>query len=235
MSLSLYTIEASLLELVRLREDAAGEGDSEALKEIDDSLREYLTAEAVKVTNYVSLIRDESATAEACERESERFADIARCKLANVARLKALALEAMQAFDVKELKATPGGGLRRQANGGIQALDVAPDAQVAPQYMKATVTMSRRLLRQFMEGLSEADCREVSAKEEPDTERIREALKQRIVCPECEGLKPLCLADSEAEENPEWFECQRCNGEGTIPNTIPGVKLLPRGEHVRVI
>ena len=192
--MNLYQIEDSLQQLVDLREAAEAEGDSEALVVIDRQLREYLTAEASKVTSYVALIRAREAVAEACATELTRIIDIKKSAEADIARMKANALAVMQQFGVKELKATPGGGLRIQANGGRQALETDPDApdEYAVITLKLTATQVVAIQTQMPRALE--GC--TFAKREWDTERIREALAR---------------------------------GE-----QVPGAKLLPRGEHLRV-
>jgi DnaJ-class molecular chaperone len=59
----------------------------------------------------------------------------------------------------------------------------------------------------------------------PDTERIRDALAQRVPCKQCGGDGHRRCED----------RCPECDGAGTIPNTVPGAKLLERGEHLRVL
>jgi Gp157 protein len=188
VSLSLYTIESDLLELAQLRETAELEGDSEALKVIDQQIREYIELrEPRKVANYVNLLRTWDAEAEACEKEAERFATMAKQRRANIERLKAQALAVMQQFDIKELRAAPVGGLRRQGNGGLEPLDIAG--------------WPRDSSGRF-EMIPEADWRRMLPPEflklyfAPNTEKLREALKTSVV---------------------------------------NGAKLLPRGEHVRVL
>ena len=193
--MNLYQIEDSLQQLVDMREAAEAEGDSEALVVIDGQLREYLTKEAAKVTSYVALIRARQSVLEACEAEFQRIAVIRDAAANDVTRLKANALAVMQQFGVKELKATPGGGLRRQANGGRQALETDPDApdEYAVITLKLTATQVVAIQTQMPRALE--GC--TFAKREWDTERIREALAR---------------------------------GE-----QVPGAKLLPRGEQLRVI
>ena len=201
MSISLYNIEDSLQQLTELRESAELEGDSEALKVIDQQIREYLTKEAAKVTSYVGLIRSREMTALACSAEIDRLQNIKRQALADVERLKDNALATMQAFDVKELRATPGGGLRRQGNGGLQALEV--DADALPDSLKVVSLNIHldvwRAIQQAFDGdpRFQAGTTFGAHITQPNQERIREAMK---------------------------------HGE-----KIPGAKLLPRGEHVRVI
>lgn len=188
MSLSLYTIESDLLELAQLRESAELEDDSEALKVIDQQIREYIELrEPRKVANYVNLLRTLDAEADACEKEAERFATMAKQRRANIARLNAQALAVMQQFHIKELRAAPVGGLRRQGNGGLEPLEIAgwPRDSSGRFEMILLTEWRQTLPAQF-----------VKLYVVPDTEQLREALKTSVV---------------------------------------NGAKLLPRGEHVRVI
>jgi hypothetical protein len=212
MSISLYQIEAALQSLVDLREQAEAEGDSEALKVIDQQLREYLTKEAAKVTSYVALIRKREQDLYACLKEEQRIHYLRVAAQADIDRLKANALAAMQQFGVKELKATPGGGLRIQGNGGKEPLEIAEwPKDPGGRYEARSADVG---------AIFEVPVKLFAV---PDTERIREALAQRVPC-------PLCQAKN-------WIEaqCPRCAGAGTIPNTVPGAKLLERGEHLRVL
>jgi hypothetical protein len=233
MSLSLYNIEDSLQQLVDLREQAEAEGDSEALKVLNQQLAEYLTAECSKVTSYVALIRSREATVAQCRAEVERIHEIMLHAHADTERLKANALAVMQRFGVKELKATPGGGLRRQANGGKEALEVSP-AEIPTGLQRAIVTMPLDLWADICRGMERgllAECVKpgtLQEKREPDTERIQEALAQRVQCSECSGK-------GRGEGAQLTTPCPRCNGSGTTPATVPGARLLPRSEHVRVI
>jgi hypothetical protein len=195
MRLSLYQIEWDLQQLADLRELAESEGDSEALKVIDQQLAQYLTAEAAKVTSYVGLIRAREATVLQCAGELERIRYIQKQAQADIDRLKQTAMEVMNRFGVRELKATPGGGLRIQGNGGLQALETDPDVpdEYAVITLKLTATQVVAIQTQMPKALE--GC--TFAKREWDTERIREALKR---------------------------------GE-----SVPGAKLLPRGQHVKVL
>lgn len=223
--MNLYAIEQSLQQLVDLREQAEADGDSEAIAVIDGQLREYLTQEAAKVTSYVALIRSRQALVDACNAEMERVVNICDCAQADIDRLKVNALAVMQRFGVKELKATPGGGLRIQGNGGVQALEVYDNIELRDEFKQVTVTLPLRQW-QAMQQAFEDDPGMGSIYQrpaEPDTERIRAALAQRVVCPECKG------------GDVPGGECPTCEGAGTIPATVPGAKLLPRGESLRVL
>ena len=225
--ISLYQIEDALQQLVGLREQAESEGDLEALKVIDQQLRDYLTKEAAKVTNYVRLIKQQEDLDAACAREMGRIRDIRERAIALRRKLEANALAVMQQFGVRELKATPGGGLRIQGNGGVQPLEV--DVALVPIEMsRVTVTMPAVSWEAIEDEVRRDAAGTVkSSFYEPDTERIREALAQRVPCPECKGM-PYAFSTPDGK-------CPQCASVGTIPNTVPGAKLLERGEHLRVI
>jgi thiamine biosynthesis protein ThiC len=71
---------------------------------------------------------------------------------------------------------------------------------------------------------------------EANGELIREVLAQRVQCPEClgKGERHVVLEGAISEMH-STERCDRCGCEGTVPATVPGAKLLPRAEHVRVI
>jgi chromosome segregation ATPase len=227
MNLSLYTIEDSLQQLVDLREQAEAEGDSEALKVIEDQLAGYLKQEARKIDSYAGLIRTLKAEADLCEAEAERLTDRAKRADAFIERLKANALAVMQQFGVKELK-TQINTIRRQKNGGLQALEVTETPWTLPnEFKRYRVRLSAAQMSELMKALGESGMAEVILTYsivEADTEAIRAALAQRVRCPECKG-------EAVTSGN---CRCERCNGAGAIPNTVPGAKLLERGEHVRL-
>lgn len=233
-SLSLYAIEESLQMLVDERERAEAEGDLEAVKAIDAALTEYLTREAAKIDSYAGLIHQLKADDEACAREMSRIRERRERAIALRRRLEANAIATMQAHGVKELK-TYRNTLRRRGNGGLQALEIEQLGAVPMEYRTVTVKLRRD---RWLDLIRQIEVDAVSwltmENEEPDTQSIREALKTRVVCPECtvERSLPKHLQVLGYGENCK--DCPRCEGTGTIPNTVPGVKLLERGEHLVV-
>jgi Siphovirus Gp157 len=123
MSLSLWNIEQTLQDLADARESAEDAGDAEALKVIDSEIAAYLTKETAKIESYACLIRSKQTEANVLANEASRLLERSRRMNADVARLKENALVAMQAFNVTEFK-TPSNTMRRQKNGGLQALEV---------------------------------------------------------------------------------------------------------------
>ena len=246
MSASLFVIEQSLVDLEELRATLVDEGDTEAVAAVDAQIKEWLTAEASKVTSYVGLIRSKQATVEAAKAEKARVDAILKAAEADVERLKANALAVMQRFDVKELKAVPGGGLRRQGNGGLEPLDIPVAENVPNKYTLRTVRLTwgmvetiRTLINErrqkpndshSMICLGDLEATVEQGKIQPDTAAIRIALEQRVTCPECKGT-----GERKYHADNESSDCLHCKGERKVPATVEGARLLPKGEHVRVI
>ena len=227
-----YVIEDSLQQLAELREQAESEGDSEALKVIDDQLADYLTQEADKVSSYVGLIRLREDQAANCDAELERVKALRDRARADVERLKATALAVMQRFDVKALKdERTGSALTRRGNGGLQPLEVQPES-VADQYRLFRITFTYSMWISFLALIGDnlRDQMYEQVQSSPDTQAIRKALAQRVTCPECAEYQDTATGRDLIARDP----CPRCNGAGTIQNTVPGARLLERGEHVRL-
>lgn len=207
-ALSLYTIEDSLVQLAELRELAEAEGDSEAVKVIDAQLAAYLTAEASKINSYVGLIRAREDRAEACDREIERITSIRNAAKRDVERLKANALQVMQDFGVKSLvDSRTGRGLKRQGNGGVQALEIA-DVKLLPEDLQLkSVTMNVKAWHEIGQWLGKYNG----------------------------GLdwwhKILSILEGQPPQASTHFIRATIQQGGTVE----GAKLLPRAEHVRVI
>ncbi len=123
--------------------------------------------------------------------------------------------------------------LRVQANGGQQPLEVAA-ANIPEDYLNQTVTLSfrdweemGRWLGKYQGGLEiwhKVIDKLFASAPVPDNAKIRAALAQRVPCPECTVLAL----------QPKSAECPRCEGKGTVPRDVPGAKLLPRAQHLRV-
>ncbi len=176
---SLYVIEDSLNQLVELREAAEAEGDSEALKVIDEQIASYLTKEAAKVNSYCGLIRRREDDSAAIREEILRLEALEKAADADVARLKANALAVMQRFGVTKLE-TPTNKLRVQKNGGKQALEAT--GEVPSRFIVATVTLPLETWRAIVRTLSVSGgfpmLQSVKESGAPDNKLIREALER---------------------------------------------------------
>jgi len=159
----------------------------------------------------------------ACKAEEERVRAIRKRAESNIERYKAYLLAVMQRFDVKELKAENVGGFRRQGNGGLEPLDIPEwpkDSSGDFKPLKEPLVGCRVPTRSIITWV-------------PDTKTIREALNKRVMCPECKGGD--VRLDEHDTQAVDSAACPRCHGERTVPATVEGACLLPRGEHVRVI
>lgn len=224
---SLYVIHQTLQELHELRQQVADDGDLEAAAAVDQQIREWLDRSPEKVTSYVGLIRSRENTVAACKAERARIKAIEDAADADIERLKSNVLEAMQRFDIKELSAKPGGGFRRQGNGGLEPLDIPTTLALPIEHRIVTVTLTNRAWAALLNAAGVTAVETITSEIRPDADTIRAALKQRVVCPECRGI-------GANHNNSSAIPCERCEARGTISATVPGAKLLPRGENVRI-
>lgn len=182
-AMTLYAIEESLAELIRLRELAEDEGDTEALPVIDQQIQEYAAREVKKVDSIAHAINTYELAAEHARAESKRLAGRAAAFTARADRIRNAALYAMQAQDIKAVE-TPTNTLKRQGNGGVQALDVEAHS-VLDEFRKFTLTLTGPaylcLIRTLREHPAFVEQITRSMRSEPDNERIREALKGGLV------------------------------------------------------
>ena len=227
-SLTLYSIEAELQQLIDARILAEEEGAlPDELAVIDKLLAEYMAREVRKVDGIAHAVRAFQNAAVEAQNEARRINERAKQLEAQANRIKAAALAAMQAHGITRLE-TPTNRLRVQANGGVQPLDTDV-VQLPDKYLRVTVTMPLNQWRAMASAFEEdpgMDQVKVAAVAEPDTERIREALKKFVPCPEChkDGIPSA----------KQLVECQRCGSRGAVPATVPGARLLERGFHLRV-
>jgi hypothetical protein len=146
--------------------------------------------------------------------------------------LRGYALEAMRQRDTKSLDGTNGRKLRRQANGGVQGVDVRQPELVPDEFVRLTVQMTyaqwTRLLscHVIMEGVT------VKSRD-PDLTSIGDALRKREMCPNCQRKHGGDVATGRMSDDPEDI-CSTCHGEATIPGSVPGCVLKDRGERLVV-
>ncbi len=215
MSASLWNIHQALQDLEELRAQVLEDGDTEAAAAVDQQIAEWLERSPEKVRSYIDLIRSKESKMAAAKSQEAYYRTIRKAEEADVERLYGNALAVMQRYNIKTLEAMPGGGFRRQGNGGLQPLDIPEwpkdaDGNFKPQ--KEPVLGCAVPTRSIVTWV-------------PDTEKIREALKQRVVCPRCNGTDVV---------RPAADPCPHCKGELTIPSSISGARLLPRGENVQI-
>lgn len=207
--LSLFAIEAELLQLIDQREDvlermAAMSPDEltaspeigQELSVVEGLIRQYLHGHLVAKADSIGFaVKEYEARAEARKAEAERMRASADRDAETAKRIKAMVLEVMQEFGEKKL---PGRlfTITRQGNGGLSPLLIAQPDLIPDRLKMVMVKMSLdawQHMRKFFEGAQVA-C-EVSAPE-PNGSAIRGILER---------------------------------GEG-----VPGARIGDRGEHVRI-
>ena len=220
-SLTLWSIEDSLVQLIGAREDALSDmGISEderrdQLQVIDNALADYIRQEITKVDNVRSYLLHCRLMADAAR--AERAAMEARVRLweARESRLKEICILALDSAAKKRVEGKTG-SLSVRGNGGVQPLviyqpDIVPDEQCVWAGTVGPATWRR------IQMLAIADP-QTKLERQPSNAAIREALGKP--CPEC-GTFP---APSDA--------CQTCGGTGTMG--VPGAHLEPRGRSLVV-
>lgn len=238
--LSLFQIESELLQLIDQREDAlerhfeakglpAVLEIEEELKTIEGLIRDYLKREVRKVDNIAYTVKEFEARAVAQAEEAKRMVAKAEKNSETVKRIKQMVLEVMQEFGEKKL---PGRlfTITRQGNGGVQALTIAqPD--LVPDHLR-TVTVRMRGndfkavpndTRKSMEVVSD----------EPSNTPIRTILERaeierKAIMKEAEELaKGASEAALYSQKDYISKKLARLSG-------VPGARLEPRGEHLKI-
>jgi hypothetical protein len=204
--LSLFQIEAELLQLIDVRDDvlermsamspdqltASPEIGAE-LTTVECLIRDYLKAEVRKVDGCAFAIKEFEARAAARSQEAERMKASADRDAETAKRIKAMVLEVMQEFDEKKL---PGRlfTITRQVNGGVQPLTISQPDLVPLSCKRVTVSIRGESVSDFARQFG-GQYRIVDDLH-PDQKDIRETLER---------------------------------GEGVM-----GARLEDRGEHIRI-
>jgi hypothetical protein len=215
-SLTLWTIEDSLLQLVAAREDAVADVEisederCDRLQVIDTALGDYIRQEITKVDNVRSYLMHCKLMADAAR--TERAAMEARVRLweAREFRLKGMCIVALDAAEKKRVEGKTG-SLSVRGNGGLQPLvvdqpEIVPDEQCVWSGTVGPAVWRRIQMLAITDPATKLE-------RQPSNAAIREALGK--ACPECGALP----APSDA--------CQTCGGTGTMG--VPGAHLEPRG------
>ncbi len=179
-SLSLYNIEAGLLDLLTAREEVlAGEQTADTpmeLEQINKALAEYVGREVAKVDGIHSYLAWAKSTAEEARAQAAAFGERARRIESGIERVKACCLDVLQAMNKKRLDGTAGRYLSIAGNGGVQPLSIQDD-MLPPEYQDITVRLPRDVWRGLLgdyilpEGVQVLDVK-------PANGRIRAALAE---------------------------------------------------------
>ena len=217
-SLTLWTIEDSLLQLVAAREDAAADVEisederRDRLQVIDTALADYIRQEITKADNVRSYLMHCRLMADAAR--TERAAMEARVRLweARETRLKEICIVALDAAEKKRVEGKTG-SLSVRGNGGLQPLVVDQPEMLPDEVCVWAGTVGPAVWRKIqMLAITDPATK---LERQPSNAAIREALGNP--CPECGSLPAHQASDA----------CTTCGGTGTMG--VPGAHLEPRG------
>ena len=211
---SLFVIESALSDLFDARQELIDEvaftdeqitQKSLALDQINLAIKQYVVAEVRKVDGIAAYLRELKARQLARELEINRLEGLNSADAAAEERIKQICLECLNEDKQKRYEGKLG-TLRRQANGGVQGVEVRQPELVPEGLKRYVVTMKGDLFHWIWSVITEWEKEHAihplahavmdDAKAEPDLTAIRKALEA---------------------------------GEG-----VPGCVLKDRGEHLRV-
>jgi hypothetical protein len=225
LTLTLFTIDAQLAELIEYRQNRIEDADSpptaEELAAVDSEIEQFMSALAKNVDGTAGLLLHWKAQREAINAER--------------ARLKAL-LTRIETRDgwlrdyvavVMSRQPLPAKGPRRlrgntselvlRTNGGPAPLLVPQPDLVPHELQTAEITLQLDLWEQLLRGadreLAERIASNVTLKVQPSNALIRQELDKR--CPACDGAG-----------------CTECGGTGS--KSVPGAWLGERGNWIDV-
>lgn len=245
-SVSLFNLHREKLELFALREEVelsttmGADDKALTLKAIDDELQKYVEGEVRKVSNIAGLLKHFDAKyKEAVAEELRIHAHVARW--ANrVAKLKAMVLGVMQAFDVKKLESSTD-WFRRHNN--PVSLEVTDIGSIEEKFLKATVKMTfedwQKMVSLAHIGADTlgwgkdrvAEFPRFTVTSEVDNAALKAACAVMVPCAACSGKGgPVDLTIYGGGTNEP---CPQCSGAGSLQATVPGARLI-QGEHLRV-
>jgi hypothetical protein len=239
---SLFVIEHGLSDLFDARQELEEQvcftpeeqADKRAAQDaVDLAIVEYVTAEIRKVDNIARFLIELKARRAAVLAEIQRLEGITRACENTFSRISEIVLQIMRDTDTKKLEGKLS-SLRRQANGGVLAVEVVQPDLVPEEFQRVTVQMPLSMWEGLAELVSTEGLTKVKrTSQKPDLTAIRKELEKRVPCPACKGKGRVVDPDPEANHEIAII-CETCGGEGTVSNGVPGCRLAERGEHLRV-
>ena len=230
-----WNLEAGLAELAANRMQLAEEAeDAEKTRslteieaeaaEVDAALMQYVGQILEKVDNIHALLLWARTMENAANDEVRKRSQAVRRLRAMQDRIKAMALQVMEARGIKKAVGTAGRYLLRKGNGGIQALQIdgiGENGQFLatsplPSAYRDVVVRMPQVMWDRLRLLFEVPDFAVTVV--PAQDRIREAMEKP--CDWCEDGKE------------GGVTCTECGG--TCKARVPGARLLDRGEHLEV-
>jgi hypothetical protein len=233
LSLSLYQIEAELIQLMRFREDVQQDTDitpqeqQASLDAIDKQITEYVHREVVKVDGIAAYLRECEARAAVLKAEAARIKAQADAWAARGERLEAVTLRVMQQTGATLLEGSNSTFKVKKNPPGVDPniqMDIVP-----PAYLRSTLTLNRDLWSRLLSHLfgTEKGCALFSELQQckiTDPEPMKDAIKSELkqACPKCHGTKHLIVG---VPGDPhKTLDCDACGGSGR--NSVPGCRLV---------
>ena len=195
-NLTLYGIETQLLELLNFRDSIATDPDltpteqKESLDAIDNSIREYVTAEVKKVDGIAHYLREFDARAGVLKQEAKRCADAAKAWEKRGENLESMVISIMQQINATRLDGrTSVLSLRKNP----PSVEIVQPELVPAEYQRVTVTMPVSLIKRIEAALMKQETASLYAElldakhgaPEPEKRKIGEELKLGQGVPGC--------------------------------------------------
>lgn len=192
------------------------------IERIDGELREYAqlssrgerAAKLAQADKLRSWMRHLKTMQEAALEEAALMKKRAESFGSTLSWVKSLVGEFMMASETKKLEGAHG-LIALRSNGGVEPLEIYDSSLIPDDLCDVTLTVQYSQFRQWID-LCRNDSRVKVSALVPSNTRIREALAKP--CPQC-------------MDHP-MADCDACAGTGRA--SVPGVRLVARGQHVEV-
>ncbi len=210
--LTLYSLQDELAQLISVRAEMSETGEDTAT--IDAAIAEYMQALPEKVDSVAHVIHTLESQIALAKVEEDRLEARRKKFSAALDRLKAYVVDVLSQIPEPKRGSRKIEGstatLCLVKNGGLEALDITEPTIVPDEMCVAEV----RMPWSDWERITPLDLQD-RAKRVPDNAAIRAALKSPCW---------LCAGKDE--------DCDQCGGTGL--STVPGARLLPRGQRLEV-
>lgn len=193
-------------------------------EEVLAAINRFSAALVKKTDDCAAVIRRLQEEISSCDDEEERLARRKKRFLAAQKSLKEYILQTMQEKGVTQLK-TPLNTISIRKNGGLQSMEIVNETIIPNELCRHTGKLSYGVYCEvYQQGPERVRVELERFKREPDPDLLRSATR----CVECDGDGT--VVDTADTGLP--MTCQKCNGAGTIMPA--GVRLVPRGHHIRL-
>lgn len=249
MTRALWNTNGRIYELLQVRREqiATPHLDAESqhliLAEVDKAIREYVVGEISENPNSIhQFILESRARQQDLKAEKKRIDGLLAAEEGEEALATHILTEVLT--EIGETSLPVRGTLRLQPNGGIEPLEVTNVYWLPEGLKRYTLTMRGDLYHWLWSVVTEFEKKHAvhplahqafdDASSSADNSAIREALKQRMPCPNCNDLIAGVGFDLTEYGGGKNEPCPTCQGKRTVPVSIPGARLLERGSHLRV-